>query len=62
MSSTTQITERQRVQISAQFAKTKAQVSDKTRDGREILLGHFLKLRRKVRGRADFVLSTGCMA
>lgn len=52
-STTAQLEERYRVQISAQFAKTKSQVSRETKEGREILLRHIAKLGRRVRGRGN---------
>lgn len=55
-STTTQLEERYRVQIRAQFAKTKSQVSRETKEGCEILLRHIAKLGRKVRGRGKGVL------
>lgn len=57
-STTTQLEERYRVQIRAQFAKIKSQVSRETKEGCEIQLRHFAKLTRKVRGRGNFVLRT----
>ena len=53
---TTQLAERQRVQIRAQFEKTSSQVSRETKEGREILLRHFSKLSRRARDRGNFVL------
>lgn len=50
-STTTQLEERYRVQVRAQFAKIKSQVSRETKEGREILLRHIAKLGRRVRGR-----------
>lgn len=55
-STTTQLEERYRVQVRAQFAKTKSQVSRETNEGREILLRHIAKLGRRVRGRGKCVL------
>ena len=62
MSTCYQIAEERRKQINAEFAKTKQQITDTTKEGRHELLNHLSKLYKKVSGRDRSTLkAVGCI-